>query len=325
MVRTIVPRSDPHAPLTPPANLVVVVGGANVDILGIARDGIVAHDSNPGRIGESPGGVGRNIAENLARLGVPTQLITALGADHHGRYLAEECAADGVGTGASLVVDDLPGSRYVAICDRNGDLETALSDMRALDRLTPEVLAARTELICSAALVVADCNLPVASLEWLAATVEAPLLLDPVSATKAARATGILARLDVLKLNVLEAGVLVGRAVDGRSDADVEAAADELLALGVGRVFVTCGERGVHAADATGHLRVPAPRATIANVTGAGDAFSAGVAYAVLTGMDLRRGAAFGSAMSAMAIESERTVSRAVNTQAVLTRSEELL
>ena len=304
---------------------VVVIGGANVDILGVALDQIVTGDSNPGRIDESPGGVGRNIAENLVRLGVETQLITALGSDRHGRYLADECAADGIGIGASLLVDDLPGSRYLAICDQHGALEIALSDMRALDRLTPEVLAERGEPIASAALVVADCNLPVASLHWLADNVAAPLMLDPVSAAKATRAADILGRLAALKLTALEAGALLRRAVDEESDADVEAAAAELLSRGARRVFVTLGERGVHAADDHGHVRLPALSAAVTNVTGAGDAFSAGVAYATLGGMDLARTAAFGSAMAALALESARTVSRAVSLETVLMRFEELL
>lgn len=304
---------------------VVVVGGANVDILGIVHGAVVAHDSNPGHVGESPGGVGRNIAENLARLGVPTQLITALGSGIHGRYLAAECADDGIGTDAALVVDDLPGSRYLAICDSHGNLEIALSDMRALDRLTPSVLAERAGLFAGAALVVADCNLPVASLHWLADNVTAPLLLDPVSVAKAPRATGILERLYALKLNAGEAGALLGRDVDANSDADVQAAATELLARGVGRVFVTLGQRGVHAADRTGHRRVPAPHAAVVNVTGAGDAFSAGVVYATLADMDLSATAALGSAMAALALESERTVSRAVNRETLLARYEELL
>jgi len=304
---------------------VVVVGGANIDILGITNATMVTHDSNPGRIDESPGGVARNIAENLARLGVETQLITALGSDSHGRYLAAECTEDGIITDASLVVDDLPGSRYLAICDSRGSLEVALSDMRALDRLTPEVLAERGTVIVGAALVVADCNLPVASLRWLGDNVTVPLLLDPVSVAKAPRASEILDKLAALKLNVLEAGALLGRSVDADSGDEVAAAAVELLAAGVGRVFITLGPRGVHAADASGHLNLPAPEAMVANVTGAGDAFSAGVVYATLADMSLSETAAFGSAMAALALESGRTVSRAVNLETVLTRSEELL
>ena len=46
----------------------VVIGGANVDIMGIADQALRPQDSNPGTIRTTLGGVGRNIAENLARL-----------------------------------------------------------------------------------------------------------------------------------------------------------------------------------------------------------------------------------------------------------------
>jgi len=49
---------------------VLVVGGANVDLQGIAFSAFVPGDSNPGRIFSRLGWVGRNIAENCARLGL---------------------------------------------------------------------------------------------------------------------------------------------------------------------------------------------------------------------------------------------------------------
>ena len=58
-----------------------VVGAANIDIGGFPLGRLSLRDSNPGRITLSAGGVGRNIACNLARLGVETRLIAALGTD----------------------------------------------------------------------------------------------------------------------------------------------------------------------------------------------------------------------------------------------------
>ncbi|MEI8181049.1 PfkB family carbohydrate kinase, partial [Aestuariivirga sp.] len=63
---------------------VIVIGGANVDIKGRSRGSFVAGTSNPGEVTVSAGGVGRNIAENLARLGISVSLVTALGQDANG-------------------------------------------------------------------------------------------------------------------------------------------------------------------------------------------------------------------------------------------------
>jgi len=299
---------------TPPPHdhTVVVVGGANVDLLGVACSGLNAEDSNIGRISESPGGVGRNIAENLARLCVSPHLISAFGTDAHGRWLREECERDGIDVEFAHDVEEVPGSRYLAISDAGGDMRLALNDMRALDFLTPDVLARALPLLERATIIVADTNIPTGTLAWLADSCSAPLLVDPVSVAKAPRVANLLDRVYALKLNVLEAGALLGQTLHAEDEDGCKAAATALLARGVTRVFLTRGAAGVIAADGSEMLNLPAPRVTIANVTGAGDAFSAGVAYATLGGMSLRRSAEIGSAMAAVALASERTVSLSI-------------
>ena len=67
-----------------------VIGGANVDIQGFPFKTLKLHDSNPGRILVSVGGVRRNIAENTARLGLHTKFISLLGADLYGEMIMAE-------------------------------------------------------------------------------------------------------------------------------------------------------------------------------------------------------------------------------------------
>ena len=52
---------------------IAVVGGANMDIGGFPSAALVPGDSNPGQVRMSVGGVGRNIAENAARLGLEVE------------------------------------------------------------------------------------------------------------------------------------------------------------------------------------------------------------------------------------------------------------
>lgn len=295
-----------------PGGVIVVVGGANVDLLGVASLPLNAEDSNIGRISESPGGVGRNIAENLARLGAKPCLITAFGTDAHGRWLREECIRDGIDVSASHDAEGVPGSRYLAISDFDGDMRLALNDMRALDTITPEALAGSLPLLHSADVIVADTNLSAETLGWLADNTTAPLVVDPVSAAKAPRASGVLSRLHALKLNVLEAAALLGRPLAPEDDAGCIAAACDLIDSGASRVFLTRGRLGVIAVDRHETLALPAPRVTIVNATGAGDAFTAGVAYATLHALPLSTCAKIGSVLATLALGSERTVSLGV-------------
>ena len=85
---------------------IAVVGGVNIDIGGRSDAPLVAGDSNPGRIRSSLGGVGRNIAHNLALLGAKVKLITALGADDGAKRVEASCADLGIDLTDSLYVPD---------------------------------------------------------------------------------------------------------------------------------------------------------------------------------------------------------------------------
>jgi pseudouridine kinase len=301
----------------PPDARVVVVGGANSDVVGVSGRALLAHDSNPGTIRTSPGGVGRNIAENLARLGVAVELVTAFGGDEAGRALRASCRARGIGIEASLVVPDLPGAHYLAVVDERHDMAVAVNDMRVLDRLTPDALAQpeRATLLLAADLVVVDANLSAEALEWLAGVVHAPMVLEPVSVAKTGHAAGVLPRLAAVTPNTIEAAALLGHGVEGIEGA--LSAARELVGRGVAAAFVTCGVFGIAWADGEGSGTVPAPRVDVANASGAGDAFCAGVAYALLARAGAHAGALLGTAMAGFALADEETVSRSVTRAAV--------
>jgi len=75
---------------------VVVIGGANIDHKSQTLTRPEFGTSNPGRSRTSAGGVGRNVAENLARLGVRTVLVSAIGNDAAGVSLRRETESAGV-------------------------------------------------------------------------------------------------------------------------------------------------------------------------------------------------------------------------------------
>lgn len=304
------------SPVTPSeAGRVLVIGGANTDIVGYPDATLVARDSNPGRISSSDGGVGRNIAENLARLGASVSLLTAFGDDEMGVALAARCRVLGIDTDASLVADGIPGSRYLAILDAEGDMALATSDMRVLDLLTPEALEARRASIDEASFVVADANLSVASLSWLAENATCPLLFDPVSTRKSVRVKALCGALDVLKCNLIEAAAMLE--AEPEQVADPAVAARRLRATGIRCAIVTAGIAGAFWADETGEGHVPSFRARVVNATGAGDAFSAGVAYALLAGADTARAVRFASAAATLTLAASETVSRQMSRPAV--------
>jgi len=300
---------------------IAVAGGVNVDIGARPFQKLRAKDSNPGHVHTGLGGVGRNIAHNLRMLGAEVELFTALGSDGYARAMLESCAKLGIGTDHTLHVLGAPTSTYVYISDERGDMSVAVADMEICEKLTPDYFAGKLDVLNGAALVVADTNLPVESLRYLAENLTVPLFVDPVSVAKAEKLTDLLAHIHTLKPNGLEAELLSGVPIVDRNSA--RRAARKLIDLGVRRVFISLGKEGFLAAADDETVWQPAPEAQVINVTGAGDALMAAIAWSWLRGENLSRTAALGAAAAAITIECESTISPALSGEAVLMRANE--
>jgi pseudouridine kinase len=205
------------------------------------------------------------------------------------------------------------GSLYLAILDDRGDMAVALSDMRALDALTPGWITAHAPALQTADCLVLDTNLAEDTLVAACALAVGPVVLDTVSVHKAVRARPVLGRLGVLRTNVLEASALLGRQIDPKDERAIGTAVGELRDMGPARVYLTVGSRGVWLADDNGVSLSAAPKVDVVNATGAGDAFTAGVAYALAAGLDAKVGMLLATKMAAHTLASETTVSHAIS------------
>ncbi|WP_304965032.1 PfkB family carbohydrate kinase [uncultured Oscillibacter sp.] len=300
------------------APYVTVVGGVNVDIGGRPEAALVARDSNPGAVHSSLGGVGRNIAHNMALLGLDTRLLTAFGDDLNAQKLAASCGELGIDISQSPVIPGGRTSTYLFINDERGDMALAVSDMEIYRHLTPQALAQRHKLLDASQVVVIDTNIPEESIAWLAENCAAPLFADPVSTAKAVKLKPVLGKLHTLKPNRLEAELLSGVPITG--EASLNKAADALLETGLRRVFISLGAEGVFAADRSGRVQLPCLSAELVNATGCGDAFMAAIAWAYLRGTDLADTARAGLAASSIAMESRETINPAMSEEALESR-----
>ena len=301
----------------------VVVGGVNMDIGGASAAPLVAADSNPGVVRMSLGGVGRNIAHNMALLGLDVRLLTAFGDDLYAQRIAASCGELGIDISRSLQVPGGRTSTYLFIADEKGEMELALSDMDIYRRITPAFLAARTALLQNAQLVVVDANIPAEAIAWIADHVTPPVFADPVSTAKAERLRPVLGKLHTLKPNRIEAELLSGVVIT--DEAGLNRAADKLLETGLRRVFLSLGGDGVLAADHSGRVRLPCLPGNRVNTTGCGDAFMAALAWAYLEGTDLEGTALAGSAAASIAMESGETINEAMSAQALAQRMGRIL
>ncbi|MFQ6171759.1 PfkB family carbohydrate kinase [Oryzobacter sp. R7] len=309
--------------LRPEADSVVVVGGAVLDSKVRTAVAPVLGTSNPGTSTSTVGGVGRNIAENLARLGSPTVLVAAVGDDLAGRTVIARTEAAGVEC-RHVVTSPHPTGTYSAVLDDGGDLLVAVADMRATDELSVSDLGVVPSLLTGADALVVDANLDVTVIRWLlsaAAEAGIPGILDPVSVAKATEAAPALdgtVPVHTVTPNVDELAALVGAPV-GRDVEAVVAAAGVLHDRGVEHVWVRRGTSGSLLSiapqptpDAPAPARrvvlVGAPPTTVEDVTGAGDSMTAGYVHALMTGEDVVAAARFGQALAALTVATPDTV-----------------
>jgi pseudouridine kinase len=292
---------------------VVCLGGANVDRKLRVAAPVRPGSSNPATARETFGGVARNVAENLARCGVPVQLLSAVGQDAAGRALLDDAAHAGIGVHAVQSIDGALTGSYTAVLDTDGSLFVALAHMDLCEQLTPDWLAQHAAMCRGAALVVADLNLPATTLAALvtaAAEVAAPpLVLVAVSEAKMAR---LPQRLHGVRLLVLNRGELAAWA-------DTDTLADGVARLrtaGVRDVVVTLGEAGLCHTTAAGELVCLAapsvPPEAVVDVTGAGDALAAGLCHGLWTGAVAEQGwsrtCAHALGRAALTVQSAETV-----------------
>lgn len=281
---------------------VLVIGGANVDFKARSLAQPVMGSSNPGQTTSAFGGVGRNIAENLARLGVQVSLITMLGRDASGERLKMHTQSAGVDLRLSFY-SDTPTGTYTAVLNPDGNLLIAISDMTIMQELSPDVLRQREQHIKAAPYLVLDANLRQDTLEYALKTARGKVILEPVSVSKSLFIKNVLGSAPVFAItpNLDELEALTGTR-------DLKNACRILHSLQVEHVVVTLGEEGVYVSGPKNKIQLRSMPAHVQDVTGAGDAFISGMLYALTHNEDLKTACDYGQTAAVLTLESPNTV-----------------
>lgn len=269
---------------------VLVIGAAGQDLVGRPLHALKTATSNPGRIRKSFGGVARNVAENLARLGQPVTLLTALGRDWTGDQLLEQAESAGVDTQHVLRSDKFPTGTYLALVDQEGFLHVALDDMRIISTLTPAYIEEHAHLFHESALVFVDSNLTKETLRKtlsLARKAHIPVCADPTSTLLASRLKPHLPRLKLITPNAAEARILCGSPTEPEECLTAMESAKRLVSQGVEIAIVTQAELGVAYATSETAGQVPALRTQVVDPTGGGDAMTSAVIFSLLNGIPI--------------------------------------
>ncbi|MFC8344558.1 ribokinase [Streptomyces sp. NPDC057280] len=279
----------------------LVVGSANADlVIGVERRPAAGETVLGSDLAVHPGGKGANQAVAAARLGARTALLARVGDDGHGRLLLDSLRSAGVDS-VGVLVGGAPTGVALITVDPSGDNSIVVSP-GANGRLTPEDVRAAGSLFHAARVVSAQLEIPLETVVAVAASLapDSRFVLNP-SPPRPLPAV-LLAACDPLIVNEHEAKVILGDSAIGD---DPEDWARVLLAKGPRSVVVTLGAEGALVASRDGISRVASVKVDAVDTTGAGDAFTAALAYRLSTGASLEEAAAYAARVGAAAVTKE--------------------
>ncbi|WP_209737708.1 carbohydrate kinase [Aureimonas populi] len=297
----------------PAARRAICIGGAVLDRKYHAREPLIFETSNPVDGHRSFGGVARNVAENLARLGVDVGFVSIVGDDETGRALTRHLRDLGADVSHVVTTAERPTAEYAAILGPGNDLVLGIADMEIFNLFQPAWLDRAWPHLASASWVFCDCNMPAAVIEALIsrkAAARYKLAVDTVSSPKALRLPADLSGIDLLFTNHDEANALLAAGGERAPREPLEPceAASALVGRGAREAVVTLGAGGYAVASRAGAaLMRPVPAHPV-DITGAGDAMIAGTLYQILQGEETPAATRTGALLATLTTESDSSV-----------------
>lgn len=285
---------------------ILCIGGANVDRKFYIKDKLQLETSNPIHSTQTTGGVARNIAENLGRIGMDATLLTVSGMDTEWSYIAEK-SVPYMNLDEVTQFSNASTGSYTAVLDEAGDLVLGLADMDIFELMIPEWIQQHSSLLQQAKCILADLNCPKDTLLFLCQFAKShaiPLILVAVSAPKMKHVPDELDGLTWMITNLDESEAYFDRKLTSQE------AVEKWLDSGVVNTVVTNGKEGAVVGNLQeGIHHVPALETKrIVDVTGAGDAFSSAITYAWLEGKGLIDSTRAGITNAAKTLQSPHTV-----------------
>jgi ribokinase len=282
---------------------VVVVGSINIDLVANTERIPVAGETVLGQDFKiHHGGKGANQAVAVARLGYPVHMIGRVGDDAFGSQLRTGLESAGVNT-ASVITT--PGSSGVAVIVVSNSGENSIVVVPGANALvTPGDLDANIEILRSAGLILAQLEIPIETVSYLASICSqegVQLMLDPAPAKELPRE--LFRHVTWFTPNETEAAFFIGKPASTAKTEDLAATANSLLQKGVQGVVLKLGSHGAYIASADGLAGAIQPFPVHAvDTTAAGDCFNGAFAVGLLMGKKPAESARFASAAAAISV-----------------------
>ncbi|XP_032913270.1 pseudouridine-metabolizing bifunctional protein C1861.05-like isoform X3 [Catharus ustulatus] len=332
----------------------VVIGGINVDFIAKAQnpDILGGGQTNAGRVRRTFGGVGRNLADCLSRLGQAPLLLSAVGKDEHLESVLHYCHHMDMSSIRQL--EGRSTATYCAVITGAGELSVGLGDMDIHQQITEQYVSQFKEKLCQAPLVCMDGNLPLSTIQYvcqLAREHQLAVCYEPTDENKASKPflSDSWKALTYISPNLQELRA-INRTLGNPLPAELPSSLEDVVQAAVALacpllahlhcVVVTLGAHGVllcgkslggsislypgaHEQTAAARLcaahypAIPISREEIVNVSGAGDSLMAGILAGMLAGHDTGTCVRMGLLAASLSLRSYEPISPEISTSSV--------
>ena len=285
---------------------IVVVGTAFVDIKGFPLNAYIPGGRNAGKIEVVHGGVGRNVAEDIANAGIPVSFVSMADNTSEGDNVVKRLKDSGVDTSYVLSVPDGMGM-WLAVFDETGDVVASISKRPNMEPMAKLLEEKGDEIFADCDSVVLEIDLEesvVRSVFKYAQKYHKRIYAVVANMSIATQRRELLKYVDCFVCNAEEAGIHFLRDYIDMSPEELSAElAERVAAADIPSMVVTLGDKGAVYADRYGNKgEYPARRVQVRDTTGAGDAFCAGTAIGLTYGKTLPEAIEIGTRLAASVI-----------------------
>lgn len=291
---------------------IVVIGAVFVDIKGYPDAKYVPAGRNAGRVEQIHGGVGRNVAEDIANVELRPTFVSLVDDSGTGVDVVRKLKSHKVNTDYIRQTRDGMGT-WLAVFDNGGDVCASISKRPNLMPIANILDEQGDDIIKNADSIIIEIDIDkeiVKRTFKLAKKYSKRVYAVVANMSIALERRDFLQSIDCFVCNVQEAGVLFTDDYSGRSPEEmVDIISNKVRAAQIPSMIVTMGGDGAVYADVHGDKGYcPARKVEVKDTTGAGDSFCAGVAIGLTYGKNLAEACEIGARLAASVIVTSENV-----------------
>lgn len=291
---------------------IVVIGAVFVDIKGYPEDVYIPAGRNVGRVEQIHGGVGRNVAEDIANVELRPTFVSLVDKSGTGTDVVQKLKNHKVNTDYIRATHDGMGT-WLAVFDNDGDVTASISKRPNLMPIADILDDHGDEIFQNADSVVVEIDMDkdiIKRVFKLAQKHGKRIYAVVANMSIAQERRDFLLKTDCFVCNQQEAGILFSDDYSHLDAAELQQViAQKVQRAKIPSMIVTMGAKGAVYACMDGSSGFcPARKVHVKDTTGAGDAFCAGVAIGLTYGKNMEEACQIGAHLAASVIVTSESV-----------------